>query len=81
MAYDQKVRQVLFEMGDEIEIRAEYRQLASKIFNTTVFRINHAGSNYYQAGESTIISSQQTPTLINEMIGEIQLSGEFTFPN
>src|SRR6185436_12539293 len=37
MAYDQKMRSVLFEMGDEIEIRAEYRQLAIRLFRTNVF--------------------------------------------
>ena len=36
MAYDQKMRQTLFEMGDEVIIRSEYRQLAIKVFNTTV---------------------------------------------
>src|SRR5688572_11958307 len=30
MAYDQKMRNYLFEMGDEIEVRAEYRQLARR---------------------------------------------------
>jgi hypothetical protein len=33
----QKMRSVLFEMGDEVEVRAEYRQLARKLFNTNVF--------------------------------------------
>ena len=37
MAYDQKMRQLLFELTDEIQIRAEYRQLADKIFNGNIF--------------------------------------------
>ena len=37
MAYDQKMRTVLFEMGDEVELRAEYRSLAKKVFQTKVF--------------------------------------------
>jgi alpha-glucuronidase len=37
------MRQTLFELQDEIEIRAEYRQLASKVFKTTVFHEMIAG--------------------------------------
>ncbi|HMH34056.1 MAG TPA: hypothetical protein VK543_13550 [Puia sp.] len=37
MAYDQKMRQLLFELTDEIQIRSESRQLADKIFNGKVF--------------------------------------------
>jgi hypothetical protein len=37
MAYDQKMRQFLFELTDEIQIRSEIRQLADKIFNGKVF--------------------------------------------
>ena len=37
MAYDQKMRQSLYEMGDEVQIRSEYRTLAVKVFNTSVF--------------------------------------------
>src|SRR5687767_14070999 len=37
MAYDQNVRQALFELGDEVQIRAEYRIAAAKVFNATIF--------------------------------------------
>ncbi len=37
MSYDQKMRNVLFEMGDEVEVRAEYRFVARKLFQTKVF--------------------------------------------
>ena len=37
MAYDQNIRNALFEMGDEVLLRGEYRQLAVKVFNTTIF--------------------------------------------
>ena len=71
MAYDQKMRNVLFEMGDEIEVRAEYRQLARKLFNTNVF--------FEMIATDTIGRPVNNPQLfindaglINEFIGQIQ---------
>jgi len=37
MAYDQQLRHALFEMGDEVQVRAEYRQLAVQVFNSNIF--------------------------------------------
>jgi hypothetical protein len=71
MAYDQRMRQALFEMGDEVEIRSEYRQLASKVFDTKVF--------YKMIVTDTINKPLNDPKLystnddlINELIGRIQ---------
>jgi hypothetical protein len=71
MAYDQKMRNSLFEMGDEVQIRAEYRQAASKVFNTTVFKeISESDSITRAAGNPPLFSSD--PALINELIGTAQ---------
>ena len=71
MAYDQKMRNVLFEMGDEIEVRAEYRQLARKLFNTNVFFEIIAADAI-----SRPVNNPQLYTndlgLINEFIGQVQ---------
>jgi len=71
MAYDQRMRQALFEMGDEVEIRSEYRQLASKVFDTKVF--------YEMIATDTVSKPLNDPKLystnadlINELIGRIQ---------
>src|SRR6185503_18426572 len=71
MAYDQLIRQTLFEMDDEIEIRGEYRQLASKVFNTTVFFEMIAGDTVVRpTGNPQLFTTN--PELINELIGGIQ---------
>jgi len=71
MAYDQKMRNVLFEMGDEIEVRAEYRQLARKLFHTNVF--------FEMITTDEISRPVNNPQLfindaglINEFIGQLQ---------
>lgn len=71
MAYDQMIRQTLFELDDEIVIRGEYRQLASKVFNTTVF--------HEMIATDTVAKPRGNPALfttdahlINELIGGIQ---------
>ena len=71
MAYDQTMRSVLFEMVDEVQIRAEYRQLARKIFNSTVF--------YEMIASETVERPHSNPELynddaglLNEFIGQIQ---------
>ena len=71
MAYDQKMRNVLFEMGDEVEIRAEYRQLARKLFHTNVF---HEMITTDTVGRPTNDPQLYTndPALINEFIGQVQ---------
>jgi hypothetical protein len=71
MAYDQKMRNVLFEMGDEVEIRAEYRQLARKLFHTNVF---HEMITTDTVGRPTNDPQLYTndPSLVNEFIGQVQ---------
>jgi len=71
MAYDQKMRSVLFEMGDEIEIRAEYRQLAIKLFRTNVFHEMLATDTLSHPLNNPPLYSKD-PGLINEFIGQAQ---------
>jgi hypothetical protein len=71
MAYDQKMRNSQFEMGDEVQIRAEYRQAASKVFNTTVFsEISGLDMVTRPVGNPSLFSTD--PLLINELIGAAQ---------
>ena len=71
MAYDQKMRSVLFEMGDEVEIRAEYRQLAIKLFRTNVFHEMLATDTVSQPLNNPQLYTSD-PGLINEFIGQAQ---------
>jgi hypothetical protein len=71
MAYDQEVRQVFFEMSDEVEIRSEYRQLASKLFNTGTFYEMQAGDSIVMPSNSPDLFSND-PMLINQFIGGTQ---------
>jgi len=71
MAYDQKMRNALFEMGDEIEIRAEYRQLARKLFNTNVFHEMIATDTVSHPTNDPQLYTND-PVLINEFIGQVQ---------
>jgi hypothetical protein len=71
MAYDQKMRQSLYEMGDEVQIRAEYRILAVRVFNTTVFNeMVHLDSTIKPVNNPKLFSDD--PTLINQLIGAAQ---------
>jgi hypothetical protein len=71
MAYDQKMRNALFEMGDEVEIRAEYRQLARKLFHTIVFHEMIASDTVSRPTNDPQLYSND-PVLINEFIGQVQ---------
>jgi hypothetical protein len=71
MAYDQKMRNTLFEMGDEIEIRAEYRQLARKIFQSHVFH-EMIADDTIKAPQNNPSFFNQDPALINEFTGQLQ---------
>jgi len=71
MAYDQKMRNTLFEMGDEIEIRAEYRQLARKLFRTEVFHEMIATDTVGRPTNDPQLYTNDA-ALINEFIGQIQ---------
>ena len=71
MAYDQQMRNALFEMDDEVMIRAEYRQIAVKVFNSTVFNeISGFERLTRPLGNPLLFSSD--PALINELIGKAQ---------
>ena len=71
MAYDQEVRQAFFEMGDEVQIRSEYRQLASKLFNTGTFFEMQSGDSIVMPSNAPNLFSND-PMLINEFIGSTQ---------
>jgi hypothetical protein len=71
LAYDQKMRNVLFEMGDEIEIRSEYRQLARKIFRTNIFHEMIANDQVGRPVNNPTLYSTD-PGLLNEFIGQVQ---------
>jgi len=71
MAYDQKMRNALFEMGDEIQIRAEYRQLAIKLFRTNVFHEMIATDTVtHPTGNPQLYTNDEA--LINAFIGQAQ---------
>lgn len=71
MAYDQKMRNVLFEMGDEVEIRAEYRILARKLFKTAVFHSMIPADKISIPKNNPALYSKD-PVLLNEFIGALQ---------
>jgi len=71
MNYDQLIRQYFFEMGDEVEIRAAYRQLAIKIFDTKVFYEMEQTNDLIKPTSNPKLLNT-SPGLINELIGHIQ---------
>ena len=71
MAYDQIVRQTLFEMGDEVEVRSEYRQVASKVFDMKVFHEMIAGDTISKPLTDPKLYTTNAD-LINELVGRIQ---------
>ena len=71
MAYDQMIRQALFEMDDEVEIRSEYRQMASKVFDTRVFHKMTATDTISKPANDPKLFTTN-PDLVNELIGRIQ---------
>ena len=73
MAYDQKMRTVLYEMGDEVEVRAEYRSLARKVFQTKIFYDMIATDNISIPTNNPGLYSK-VPDLLNEFIGAVQYS-------
>ena len=71
MNYDQQIRQYFFEMGDEVEVRAAYRQLAIKIFDTKVFyEMERTNDMARPTSNPKLLNA--SPELINELIGHIQ---------
>ena len=71
MAYDQKMRNVLFEMGDEVEIRAEYRILARKLFQTKVFH-EIISTDKISIPKNNPALYTNNADLLNEFIGAVQ---------
>ena len=71
MAYDQMMRNALFEMGDEVLIRSEYRQLASKLFLSAVFHEMIATDTVSRPVNNPQLFTND-PVLINEFIGGVQ---------
>ena len=71
MAYDQKMRAVLFEMGDEVQIRAEYRILARKLFQTKIFHEMIATDKISIPKNNPALYSKDAG-LVNEFIGALQ---------
>ncbi len=71
MAYDQKMRNVLYEMGDEVEVRAEYRNLARKVFYTKLFYEMIASEKISIPTNNPPLYSKD-PDLLNEFIGAVQ---------
>ena len=69
--YDQQIRQYFFEMGDEVEIRAAYRNIAIKVFDSKVFyQMEHTGDFSRPDGNPKLLNTDLG--LINELIGQIQ---------
>jgi hypothetical protein len=71
MAYDQQMRNALFEMGDEVEVRAEYRILARKVFQTKIFYEMIATEKISTPQNNPPLYSKN-PDLLNEFIGAVQ---------
>jgi hypothetical protein len=71
MAYDQQMRNALFEMGDEVEVRAEYRILARKVFQTKVFYEMIATEKISIPRNNPPLHSKDAD-LLNEFIGAVQ---------
>jgi hypothetical protein len=71
MAYDRKMRQSVFELGDEQQVRGEYRLSAIKIFSGPVFhRIMTTGEIKRPIGNPMLFSEDKA--LVNEFIMETQ---------
>jgi len=65
------MRQSLYEMGDEVQIRSEYRTLAVKVFNTSVFNeMIRLDSTIKPVNNPKLFS--EDAMLINQLIGAAQ---------
>jgi hypothetical protein len=71
MAYDQKMRFLLFELTDEIEVRSEYRQLARNVFDGKIFN-SMLENNMINRPLNNPALFNTDATLINALIGEAQ---------
>jgi hypothetical protein len=71
MAYDRKMRQSVFELGDEQQVRGEYRLSANKIFSGQIFHQMMISKEIKRPiGNPTLFSEDKA--LINEFIMEAQ---------
>jgi hypothetical protein len=71
MAYDRTMRQSVFELGDEQQVRGEYRLAAIKIFSGPVFHgIMTTGEIKRPIGNPMLFSEDKA--LVNEFIMETQ---------
>jgi len=71
MAYDRKMRQSVFELGDEQQVRGEYRLSANKIFSGQVFhQMMKTKEIKRPIGNPTLFSEDKA--LINEFVMEVQ---------
>ena len=71
MAYDRKMRQSVFELGDEQQVRGEYRLSANKIFSGQVFhQMMKTKEIKRPIGNPSLFSEDKA--LINEFVMEVQ---------
>jgi len=71
MAYDRKMRQSVFELGDEQQVRGEYRLSANKIFSGQVFHQMMMKKDIKRpVGNPALFSEDKA--LINEFVMEVQ---------
>ena len=71
MAYDRKMRQSVFELGDEQQVRSEYRTKANTIFDGEIFhRMMMTKEILRPVGNPSLFTTDKT--LINEFIMEAQ---------
>ena len=71
MAYDRKMRQSVFELGDEQQVRGEYRLIANKIFRGQVFHQMMMNKEIKRPiGNPTLFSEDKV--LVNEFVMESQ---------
>jgi len=71
MAYDRKMRQLVFELGDEQQVRGEYRAKANNIFDGEIFHQMMMSKEIVRpAGNPSLFTVDKT--LINEFIMEAQ---------
>ena len=71
MAYDRKMRQSVFELGDEQQVRGEYRLSANKIFSGQVFHEMMKNKGIKRPiGNPALFSEDKA--LLNEFIMETQ---------
>ena len=71
MAYDQKMRSYLFELTDEIELRAEFREIAGELYDGKVFNsMLHTKGIERPPGNPALFSAD--PVIINKVIVKAQ---------